>query len=93
MTDKKRAKTGGRQKGIQNLVTRNAKERVLSIIDIIDERVENDLAKLSPKERLDFYTKLLPYVCPKAIEKEADNTDDLRKKIDSLITVSKLNET
>lgn len=38
--------------------------------------IENDLGELTPRERLDFLVKLLPYILPKIseVEKKMDNS-------------------
>lgn len=65
---KGRAKTGGRVKGSLNRDTREIKEFLKSLIN--ETQIEKDLESLSPLERLNIITKILPYVTPKAIQVE-----------------------
>jgi 23S rRNA C2498 (ribose-2'-O)-methylase RlmM len=57
----KGAKTGGRQKGTANKVTNEIRNKINHLIENQLETLEDDLKKLSPKERLDIVVKLLPY--------------------------------
>lgn len=51
-----------------------------TLLDIIDThfsegQIRTDLAFLEPKERIDFFVKILPYVCAKPVETEFDGDD------------------
>jgi hypothetical protein len=61
----KRQKSGGRKKGTPNKVNKEVKELILAILKEESEDISMMLFLLSPKERLDFFIKLLPYVCTK----------------------------
>jgi 23S rRNA C2498 (ribose-2'-O)-methylase RlmM len=54
-------KTGGRVKGSTNKDTAQIREKVTLLITNQLETLEDDLKKLTPKERLDIIVKLLPY--------------------------------
>ena len=74
----KRQKSGGRKKGTPNKVNKEVKELILSILKEESEDISMMLFLLSPKDRLDFFIKLLPYVCTKQkrnIELNGDLTD------------------
>ncbi len=74
----KRQKSGGRKKGTPNKVNKEVKELILAILKEESEDISMMLFLLSPKERLDFFIKLLPYVCTKqksSVEANGDLTD------------------
>ncbi len=58
----------GRPKGTPNKTTKEIKEAIKTIIDAEFEQLDVYLEQLTPKERLDFIAKLLPYVVPKQSE-------------------------
>ena len=58
----------GRPKGVPNKTTKEIKEAIKTIIDAEFEQLDVYLERLTPKERLDFIAKLLPYVLPKQSE-------------------------
>lgn len=76
-----RGRIGGRSKGTPNKVTSTIKDWISQIIDDNREQVEKDLRKLSPKDRLQMFEKLMQYVIPKQQSVRAD------------IDLSKLSET
>ena len=76
-----RGRIGGRSKGAPNKVTSTIKDWISQIIDDNREQVEKDLRKLSPKDRLQVFEKLMQYVIPKQQSVRAD------------IDLSKLSET
>ncbi|WP_276908981.1 hypothetical protein [Hallella colorans] len=76
-----RGRIGGRSKGTPNKVTSTIKDWISQIIDDNREQVEKDLRKLSPKDRLQVFEKLMQYVIPKQQSVRAD------------IDLSKLSET
>lgn len=58
-------KTGGRQKGSVNKVTRDLRFLIKDLIASEFDNIEESLEKVEPKERLDFLIKLLPYTLPR----------------------------
>lgn len=76
-----RGRIGGRSKGTPNKVTSTIKDWISQIIDDNREQVEKDLRRLSPKDRLQVFEKLMQYVIPKQQSVRAD------------IDLSKLSET
>ena len=58
-------KTGGRKIGTPNKVTGTVKEWIAQLIDKNREQMEQDLAELEPKDRLQFLERLMQYVVPK----------------------------
>ena len=73
---KKRAKTGGRQPGSQNKVTREFRETVQSLLDdnrdnvarwltLVAEGDGTDTGKPDPYKALDMLAKLAEYAAPK----------------------------
>jgi hypothetical protein len=65
--DSKRVKTGGRVKGVPNVLTHELRETLKQFISSEIENLskEDVLSKLTINERLIFLTKVLPYVLPK----------------------------
>jgi hypothetical protein len=56
---------GGRPKGAQNKLTREIKERVERVLELLDNELEADLLKLRPAERVKLWADLQEYVRPK----------------------------
>jgi hypothetical protein len=56
---------GGRPKGASNKVTREQKERVEWVLEVLDDNVEDDIKKMSPTERVKLWADLQEYVRPK----------------------------
>ena len=61
----KRIKSGGRTKGTPNKLNQELRETLKSLIDAEIESVTPHLESLPLKDRLDFITKVLPYLVPK----------------------------
>lgn len=64
----KRQKYGGRQKGTTNKVTKDVRQKIKEVVDSELENIQDTLSKLSPKERTDLLTRLLPFILPKQNE-------------------------
>lgn len=58
-------KTGGRQAGTPNRITRELRETLKGVIALELDRVQDSLASLTPKERLDVLIRLMPYAMPR----------------------------
>ena len=56
---------GGRPKGVKNKITRETKERVEWVLELLDEYVEDDIKKMKPPERVRLWADLQEYVRPK----------------------------
>ena len=56
---------GGRPKGTPNKVTIALRSRINDFLTDNWENLQNDFDKLEPKERLQFYEKLLQYGLPR----------------------------
>ena len=63
--EKGRSKTGGRKKGTSNKVTESLKDKIKDLTEDLYFDVLEDVKKLEPKDRIQFFVKLLPYVMPK----------------------------
>jgi len=61
-------KTGGRSFGTPNKRTKELKEKLRLVIEKELETIDETLASLEPKFRLELIVKLMNYVIPKAIE-------------------------
>ena len=74
----KKIKYGGRIAGTPNKVTSEVRQYIDNILtqNFTPEKVEKELKKLEPKDRLYFYVKLIDYVIPKKkhIEVEGEIT-------------------
>ena len=72
-----RTKTGGRELGTPNKVTKELKEVLSEVVNNELANVKELLSTLTPKERLDVVIKLLPYITPKLKETtlEVDNVE------------------
>jgi hypothetical protein len=60
----KGAKFGGRQKGVPNKTTASMRESLKIFLEAQRPEVEKAFKKLSPKEKVFAYTRLLPFVTP-----------------------------
>lgn len=58
-------KTGGREKGIPNKVTKELRQVVKDLIDNEMETIEERLDTLPNKDRLELIVKLMAFVMPK----------------------------
>ncbi len=56
---------GGRPKGIKNKITREQKAWVEWVLEMAEDRVEESIAKLKPKELIDMCVTLQEFVRPK----------------------------
>ena len=76
--EKGHIKTGGREKGIPNIIANDCKEKLALLIDNKIETLNNDLDQLK-KEDLNSYLKvfiqLLPYVMPKKTDITTNNNE------------------
>jgi len=68
-------KTGGREKGTPNKLTKELRQLFKSIMEKEIENLPVLLDKLEPKDRLDIIVKLIPFVLPK-IEPVRDEIDE-----------------
>lgn len=76
-----KGRIGGRAKGTPNKVSSTVKDWISQLIDDNRVQIEKDIKKLSPKDRLQMFEKLMQYVVPKQQSVRAD------------IDLSKLSET
>ena len=56
---------GGRPKGATNKITRENKERVEWVLELLDETLEDSIRKLKPKDQVDLWMNLQEYIRPK----------------------------
>ena len=73
-------KTGGRQKGTHNKVTKEIRDLLKDILAKELGEVDKQLELLEPKDRLDFITKLLPYAMPKYVNQAYEEEDEAEIK-------------
>lgn len=71
----KRVKTGGREKGTPNKLTRELRETLKTIVELEIEAMPAMIENLPDDKRLEVLVRLLPYVLPKiAPEQSPDST-------------------
>ena len=58
-------KTGGRQKGTPNRITKELRSILKDMMYQEIEIIQDHLNQLSPKERVELLIKLMPFVLPK----------------------------
>lgn len=56
---------GGRPKGVANKITREIRERIEWVLELLDDSLEESIEKLKPKERVELWLNLQEYVRPK----------------------------
>lgn len=64
----KGAKTGGRELGTPNKLTKELRNSLKDIVYSEIEKIQNNFDKLDAKDRIELLIKILPFVLPK-IEK------------------------
>ena len=70
-------KYGGRKKGTPNKDTKQLREKIENLLSEQWEQILQDLRELTPKERIDTFTKLLEYSLPKLNRTELKATNKL----------------
>lgn len=65
-------KTGGREKGTPNKVTKELRDKLKAILANELENLPAELANIPAKERIELLIKLLPYAMPKVQPLTAD---------------------
>jgi len=63
--EKGKGKTGGRQKGTPNKMTKEIRDLLKSIYETELEKVPQYLEELTPKERINFIIKISPFILPR----------------------------
>ena len=73
----------GKPKGVQNKLTREYKERIEWVLELLDETLEESLSEMKPKEKVELWLNLQEYVRPKLqrINLDLSPTDDTISKI------------
>ncbi len=79
----------GRPAGTPNKSTGAMRDRINSFLDDNFEQLQKDFSQVNPKERLDFYIKLLQYGVPSL--KAIDHSVNISNKLESM-NESQLNE-
>lgn len=80
--DKRRTKAGGRAKGTPNKVTAITREIINDLASGLINQVENDLLKLSPKDRVAVFIKLCEFNIPKPQSISLDMNVEAKKTIE-----------
>jgi hypothetical protein len=96
MAETKRKKTGGRQKGTPNKATAFSRAVVNEVLSdyVTTNKLKDDLAGLTKKDRLDVMIKLAAFVIPKpqSIDMNLNVNDEKRTIEKTLIEESQINE-
>ena len=73
----------GRLKGTPNKLTTEKKKRLEWIVELLEETIEDNIAALKPKEKVDLWMNLQEYVRPKLQRMNVDlgPTEDKLTKI------------
>lgn len=83
-------KFGGRKAGTPNKITVNTREALRTFLGAQQREVEKAFKKLSPKEKVFAYTRLLPFITPQysAVNFSLKNMteEDLQHIVDHLKT-------
>ncbi len=56
---------GGRPKGVKNKITREIQERIEWVLELLDDRLEEDIDKLKAPERIKLWSDLQEFIRPK----------------------------
>lgn len=79
----------GRPKGSKNKVNEAIRDKIQGLFEGNFEKIQTDLEKLDPKDRLKFLTDLMPYLVPKL--QSITNTNEIdwenipEEKLDQLL--------
>lgn len=77
----------GRKKGSLNRITIETRQFLLNLFEENEDKIKQDLATLSPIQRLNILIKLLPYIVPRINTIKLDlDTDDGTNNAMELIT-------
>lgn len=83
-------KTGGRQKGTPNRITKGVRAWLVGLVSKNRRQLERDLQELDPKDRVIMLEKLMQYVIPKKQAIRADiselSDDDVIDVADRILT-------
>ena len=77
----------GRPKGTPNKITADLRSRISDFLNDNWERLQNDFDKIDPKDRLNFYEKLLQYGVPKLQSMELTNVLNIEKLTDKELDI------
>jgi hypothetical protein len=83
-TIEKRIKTGGREIGTPNKVTKELRLFFKELLDQNQQQIENDLKELKPKDRIELLIKMAEFVVPK-LNKNSVNLENRIDGIDIII--------
>ncbi len=88
-------KTGGRQQGTPNKITKSVREMLEGILNDELEGIYKHLKAVGPKDRLNFIVRILPYLLPRyqtvtfldssQDSKQNNYTSYLQKQIDGFM--------
>lgn len=83
-------KTGGRQKGTPNRITKDVRAWLVDLISKNRRQLERDLQELDPKDRVMMLERLMQYVIPKKQAVKPDLSDltdnDVTEVADMILT-------
>lgn len=73
-TINKRIKTGGREIGTPNKVTKCLRESIQIILDENTDQIRNDIKELNPKDRIEILLKFAEFIIPKMQRNQIEST-------------------
>lgn len=76
----------GRPQGSKNLYSIQFKQKIETALDDSINTIQEDLKALTPKERLDVLSKLLPFILPRLKELEV-TTNQIEQPNEIKITI------
>jgi hypothetical protein len=62
--------------GSKNKLTAEIKQRISDALNSTIENLENDMNSLQTKERLEIFTRLLPYILPRLKDSDLNAIND-----------------
>ncbi|MEX2336351.1 MAG: hypothetical protein WD555_03670 [Fulvivirga sp.] len=72
----------GRPKGAKNKINIQIRDMIQNLFDDNFDKIQQDMDKLDPKDRLKFITDLLPYLLPKLQSTNLSTDIDLEEMTD-----------
>ncbi len=75
--------------GSKNKLTSEIKQRISDALNSTIDNLESDLNSLPTKERLELFSRLLPYILPKLKESELNLLNDNQNPNEIIVNIVK----